>query len=91
MSSPCLESLELNDCYGYRQIDVTSKSVKKLVFSGYNSHHKINAFDEAYIDCVKIDAPYISSLTIKAKLVFPKVGGLPSFVVAFQKPFLDMH
>ncbi|GKA18010.1 ribonuclease H-like domain-containing protein [Tanacetum coccineum] len=67
--SPCLESLELNDCYGYRRIDVTSKSVKKLVFSGYNSHHKINAFDEAYIDCVKIDAPYISSLTIKAKLV----------------------
>nr|GFA11778.1 hypothetical protein [Tanacetum cinerariifolium] len=31
--SPCLESLELNDCYGYKRIDVTSKSVKKLVFS----------------------------------------------------------
>ncbi|GJU61504.1 ribonuclease H-like domain-containing protein [Tanacetum coccineum] len=29
--SPCLESLELNDCHGYCQIDVTSKSVKKLV------------------------------------------------------------
>ncbi|GJV29383.1 thiamine thiazole synthase, chloroplastic-like protein [Tanacetum coccineum] len=29
--SPCLESLELNDCHGYRRIDVTSKSVKKLV------------------------------------------------------------
>ncbi|GKD92370.1 hypothetical protein Tco_1372207 [Tanacetum coccineum] len=36
--SPCLESLELDDCYGYRRIDVTSKSVKKLVFSGYHSN-----------------------------------------------------
>nr|GEZ42944.1 hypothetical protein [Tanacetum cinerariifolium] len=26
--SPCLESLELNECYGYRQIDIISKSVK---------------------------------------------------------------
>ncbi|GJV49537.1 mitochondrial Rho GTPase 1-like protein [Tanacetum coccineum] len=67
--SPCLESLQLNDCYGYRRIDITSKRVKKLVFSGYNSHRGISAFDEAYIDCVKIDAPYISSITIKAELV----------------------
>nr|GEV83626.1 hypothetical protein [Tanacetum cinerariifolium] len=67
--SPCLESLELNDCYGYRRIDITSKSVKKLVFSGYNFHHGINAYNEAYIDCGKIDAPYISSLTIIANLV----------------------
>ncbi|GJX34169.1 ribonuclease H-like domain-containing protein [Tanacetum coccineum] len=33
--SPCLESLELKDCHGYRRIDVTSKSVKKLAFSEY--------------------------------------------------------
>ncbi|GJX87223.1 ribonuclease H-like domain-containing protein [Tanacetum coccineum] len=31
--SPCLEYLELNYCQGFRRIDVSSKSVKKLVFS----------------------------------------------------------
>nr|GEY59377.1 hypothetical protein [Tanacetum cinerariifolium] len=67
--SPCLESLELNDCYGYRRIDITSKSVKELVFSGYNSHNEYYTDDVAYIDCVKINAPYISSLTIEGELV----------------------
>ncbi|GKD17159.1 ribonuclease H-like domain-containing protein [Tanacetum coccineum] len=67
--SPCLESLELNDCYGYRRIDITSKSVKELVFSGYNSHHEYYTDDAAYIDCVKINAPYITSLTIEGELV----------------------
>ncbi|GJZ99114.1 hypothetical protein Tco_0671665, partial [Tanacetum coccineum] len=33
--SPCLESMELKDCHGYRRIDVTSKSVKKLVLFEY--------------------------------------------------------
>ncbi|GJX39814.1 ribonuclease H-like domain-containing protein [Tanacetum coccineum] len=64
--SPCLESLELNDCYGYRRIDVTSKSVKKLVFFVYDSNA---AYEDDYIDCIKINAPYISSLTIKGELV----------------------
>ncbi|GKE98521.1 ribonuclease H-like domain-containing protein [Tanacetum coccineum] len=63
--SPCLESLELNDCYGYRRIDITSKSVKKLVFFEYYSDA---AYEEDYIDCIKINAPYISSLTIKGEL-----------------------
>ncbi|GKB03320.1 ribonuclease H-like domain-containing protein, partial [Tanacetum coccineum] len=63
--SPCLESLELNDCYGYRRIDVTSKSVKKLVFFEY---YYDAAYEEDYIDCIKINTPYISSLTIKGEL-----------------------
>ncbi|GJX56061.1 hypothetical protein Tco_0285958 [Tanacetum coccineum] len=67
--SPCLESLELNDCYGYRWIDITLKSVKKLVFSGYNSNYEIDRYEEAYIYCVRINAPYISSLTIDDELV----------------------
>lgn len=66
---PCLESLELNDCYGYRRIDITSKSVKKLVFSGYNSLQIISTIDDGYIDCVRINAPYISSQTIEDDLV----------------------
>ncbi|GJZ38482.1 ribonuclease H-like domain-containing protein [Tanacetum coccineum] len=63
--SPCLESLKLKDCYGYRRIDVTSKSVKKLVFSRYFSKY----FSHDNIDCIKINAPYISSLTIKRSLI----------------------
>ncbi|GJY87728.1 leucine-rich repeat-containing protein [Tanacetum coccineum] len=59
--SPCLESLELTNCHGYRRIDVTSRSVKKLIFSDYYWN------EEDYIDCIKINAPYISSLTIKGE------------------------
>ncbi|GKD57566.1 ribonuclease H-like domain-containing protein [Tanacetum coccineum] len=58
--SPCLETLQLNDCYGFRQIDVTSKSVNNLVLSNY--HRSLYAADD-YIDTLKIDAPYILSLT----------------------------
>ncbi|GKC71311.1 ribonuclease H-like domain-containing protein [Tanacetum coccineum] len=67
--SPCLESLELNECYGYRRIDIISKIVKKFVFSAYNFYHEIYTYEEAYIDCVKINAPYISSLTIEGVMV----------------------
>ncbi|GKC28948.1 hypothetical protein Tco_1036242 [Tanacetum coccineum] len=72
--SPCLESLELKNYPGYRRIDVTSRSVKRLVFSDYYS------IDGDYIDCIKINAPYISSLTIKGefevKLVLLDVSSL---------------
>ncbi|GKE39894.1 ribonuclease H-like domain-containing protein [Tanacetum coccineum] len=69
--SPCLESLKLKNCYGYRRIDVTSKSVKKLVFSRYFSHI---TYEKDYIDCIKINAPYISSLTIKRSLVLRELA-----------------
>ncbi|GKE89381.1 ribonuclease H-like domain-containing protein, partial [Tanacetum coccineum] len=57
--SPCLESLELDDCYSYRRIDVTSKSVKKLVFSGYH----YNYVYKDYIDCIKLNVkrPFFDS------------------------------
>ncbi|GKB64931.1 ribonuclease H-like domain-containing protein, partial [Tanacetum coccineum] len=35
--SPCLETLELDDCYGIRRIDFTSKRFKNLVLSNYGS------------------------------------------------------
>ncbi|GKD30178.1 ribonuclease H-like domain-containing protein, partial [Tanacetum coccineum] len=71
--SPCLETLELDDCYGYRRINITSKSVKEFVFSNYNSHHEIYRGGD-YIDCVKINAPYISSLTIEGELVLRELA-----------------
>ncbi|GJW07862.1 hypothetical protein Tco_1570285 [Tanacetum coccineum] len=65
--SPCLESLELKDCHGFRRIDVTSTSVKKLVFFEYEYCSNVSS-EEDYIDCIKINAPYISSLTINGEL-----------------------
>ncbi|GJU49839.1 ribonuclease H-like domain-containing protein [Tanacetum coccineum] len=67
--SPCLESLELNDCYGYRRIDVTSKSVKKLVFFVYDSNA---AYKDDYID-LEVDLKYWISyeeFEIFAKKIF---------------------
>nr|GEX79825.1 hypothetical protein [Tanacetum cinerariifolium] len=64
--SPCLESLELIDCNGYTRIDVTSKSVKKLVFSNYDSRDPLFEYN---VDHITINAPYISSLTLKGKFV----------------------
>ncbi|GKD64748.1 hypothetical protein Tco_1306856, partial [Tanacetum coccineum] len=60
------KDLSLIDCYGYKRIDVTSKSVKKLVLSEYYSY--VASLNEDYIDRIKINAPYISSLTIKGEL-----------------------
>ncbi|GJX69129.1 thiamine thiazole synthase, chloroplastic-like protein [Tanacetum coccineum] len=50
--SPCLESLELDDCHGYRRIDVTSRSVKKLVFSDYYY------CDESEVDYIDSELDY---------------------------------
>ena len=62
--SPCLETLELNACYSYNRIDITSKSVKNLVFSRYNYEHVCPTRMD-YIDKIEINAPYILSLTIQ--------------------------
>nr|GEV28493.1 hypothetical protein [Tanacetum cinerariifolium] len=70
--SPCLETLELNECYGYKRIDITSKSVKNLVFSQYNSQHERSLW-KTYIDSIEINAPYISSLTIKHDMALREV------------------
>ncbi|GKA79266.1 thiamine thiazole synthase, chloroplastic-like protein [Tanacetum coccineum] len=56
---------------GYTRIDVTSKSVKKLVFSKHYSDDAL--FEKDYIDHITINAPYISSLTIKGEFVFKLV------------------
>ncbi|GJS33588.1 ribonuclease H-like domain-containing protein [Tanacetum coccineum] len=62
--SPCLETFQLNDCCGFTRIDVTSKSIKNLVlsYSGYSAAVYV------YTDTIKINAPYILSLTIKGEM-----------------------
>ncbi|GKC56629.1 hypothetical protein Tco_1084227 [Tanacetum coccineum] len=56
--SPLLETLELKFCDGpFRRTDITSKSVKNLVFFAYSG----------YDVCSKeINAPHIQSLTIQS-------------------------
>ncbi|GJW04500.1 hypothetical protein Tco_1563356 [Tanacetum coccineum] len=61
----------LKDCNGYRRIDVTSNSVKKMVFFEYCSDA---ASEEDYIDSININAPYISSLTIKGELFLQELS-----------------
>nr|GEY76150.1 hypothetical protein [Tanacetum cinerariifolium] len=54
--SPCLETLELEDCYGIRQIDFTSKRFKNLVLSNYSP------------SLVKADLDYLGSRHFAKKL-----------------------
>nr|GEW43662.1 hypothetical protein [Tanacetum cinerariifolium] len=58
--SPLLGTLELYHCYGFGRIDITSKSVKKLVIGGYSDPE--DELDLAHI--VEINAPHIMSLQI---------------------------
>ncbi|CAI9301937.1 unnamed protein product [Lactuca saligna] len=66
--SPVLETLVLNYCYGYRRLDITSKSVKKLVFSGYMDLSSLFG-----VNIIEINAPNISSLTIQEDSVLNKL------------------
>ncbi|XP_023741006.1 F-box/LRR-repeat protein At5g02910 [Lactuca sativa] len=73
--SPVLVTLELNDCYGHRRLDITSKSVKNLVLSGFSDF-----YDESVANIIEINAPNILSLTIKhvllSKLLLVNVSSL---------------
>lgn len=60
--SRVLETLKLKNCYGYSRVDVTSKSVKNLVISGFSD------YDDDIVDAIEINAPNILSLTIKGEL-----------------------
>nr|GEX28387.1 hypothetical protein [Tanacetum cinerariifolium] len=39
--SPCLETLELDKCYGVCRIDATSKNFKNLVLTNYGMSHRL--------------------------------------------------
>ncbi|KAJ9565925.1 hypothetical protein OSB04_001891 [Centaurea solstitialis] len=68
--SPVLETLVLDNCYGYRRLDLTSKSLKNLVFSGY-----MVPDDESddLDDVIEINAPNLLSLTIQDDLLLWKI------------------
>ncbi|XP_071721064.1 F-box protein At5g03100-like isoform X2 [Rutidosis leptorrhynchoides] len=67
--SPLLETLELEDCSGYKRLDITSKSVKNLIFNGY-----LDVEDEDnYTNVIEVNAPNILSLTICGELLLGKL------------------
>nr|XP_043609289.1 putative F-box protein At1g49610 [Erigeron canadensis] len=68
--SPVLDTLRLVDCYGYLWINVTSKSVKNLVFHGYNN---LDDKSDNLEDVIEINAPYIKSLKICGYLLLWKL------------------
>ncbi|KAL8255986.1 hypothetical protein R6Q59_031053 [Mikania micrantha] len=68
--SPVLETLVLDNCYGYRRLDITSKSVKNLVFSGYMIPDDVS---DDLADVIEINAPNILSLTIQDDLLLWKL------------------
>nr|GEY81406.1 hypothetical protein [Tanacetum cinerariifolium] len=57
--SPVLETLEFEECGGFKQLDITSKSVKNFVFSGGSTL----MYEDVYP--LDLNAPNILSLTIK--------------------------
>nr|GEY14881.1 hypothetical protein [Tanacetum cinerariifolium] len=71
---PVLEDLELIKCYGYKRLDVTTKSVKNLVLSGYGYHEfRFAVRSWMHDDIIEINAPYIGSLTFRKRLFLWKV------------------
>ncbi|XP_071697141.1 F-box protein At5g03100-like [Rutidosis leptorrhynchoides] len=71
--SPLLETLKLEDCYGYRQVNISSKSVKNLVFNGFRVPRYDDDFEDDDDDVIEINAPYILSLKIESYLSFWKL------------------
>ncbi|GJU88447.1 F-box/LRR-repeat protein 25-like protein [Tanacetum coccineum] len=67
--SPLLETLTLEHCYGFKLIDITSKSVRKLLILGYNNPEDAGCRAEI----VEINASYIRSLTIQGDILLWKL------------------
>ncbi|GJY95015.1 F-box protein-like protein [Tanacetum coccineum] len=66
--SPLLETLKLQNCEGFLEINISSKIVKNLVFAGYTDNMDWHV---PYV--VKINVPHILSLTIEEQLKLGKV------------------
>ncbi|CAI9292820.1 unnamed protein product [Lactuca saligna] len=69
--SPLLETLKLEGCYGYSRLDITSKSLKNLVLSGYYYFLQDDQYEDEYDhldNIMEINAPNILSLTIEGDL-----------------------
>ncbi|GJW91507.1 F-box protein-like protein [Tanacetum coccineum] len=84
--SPLLETLELSNCYGYKRLNITSKSVKNLLFTGYINREREYGNNA---DIIEINAPYILSLRIEDDLFLWKL--LLLNVSSLVEAFLDYY
>lgn len=66
-----MKTLVLNECYGYRLLDITSKSINNLVFSGYVDPE--DEYDDID-DIIEINAPNILSLRIQGALLLSRLS-----------------
>nr|XP_043613770.1 F-box/LRR-repeat protein 25-like [Erigeron canadensis]XP_043613771.1 F-box/LRR-repeat protein 25-like [Erigeron canadensis] len=71
--TPLLETLNLEYCYGYGRLDITSKSLKNLVISGYVFPEYLDSDSDDHVDFVEINAPSILSLKIEEELGLSKI------------------
>ncbi|GKB37793.1 F-box protein-like protein [Tanacetum coccineum] len=74
--SPLLETLKLDHSYGYRRIDITSKSVKNLELCAYIDPTIGNVAEMIEINAPNIMSLAIHNLTVLRKLVLPHVSFL---------------
>ncbi|GKC34705.1 ribonuclease H-like domain-containing protein [Tanacetum coccineum] len=71
--TPCLECLEFEECYGYRRIDITSKSLMMFRFNTYSWLDEYLYNVDNYIDGIEINAPHLSALTIQGGMCLNKL------------------
>ncbi|GJV51815.1 F-box/LRR-repeat protein 25-like protein [Tanacetum coccineum] len=70
--SPLLETFKLHLCYGFTLIDIPSKSVKHLVFSGFRDPKQTRRTSTTH--AIEINAPYILSLAVEDLLCLYKLS-----------------
>ncbi|GJW31931.1 F-box/LRR-repeat protein 25-like protein [Tanacetum coccineum] len=67
--SPLLETFKLEFCHGFTRLDISSKSVKNLVFCGF---HPIQ--NRRTPHAIEINAPYTLSLVVNDRLYLKKLS-----------------
>ncbi|GJW46000.1 hypothetical protein Tco_0077646 [Tanacetum coccineum] len=64
--TPCLE---FEECYGYRRIDITSKTLMSFILHDYEFVYDV----DNYIDGIEINAPHLLALTIQGRMCLKKL------------------
>ncbi|XP_009801341.1 putative F-box protein At1g49610 [Nicotiana tabacum] len=63
--SPCLELLELDNCWGFKRLDLVGGKVSKLVVNGYNGEAVKKNSMLLDFEVVEIEAPCVKVLELK--------------------------
>nr|GEZ50935.1 hypothetical protein [Tanacetum cinerariifolium] len=71
--SPLLETFKLKFCHGFTRLDISSKSIKNLMFSGFHPIQNRSSTPHA----IEINAPYTLSLVINDRLYLKKLSSPP--------------